>query len=242
VVRKQLFEVFWTENRDLGQEQFALDEGRLGVVKYSPYWDQILELAAGLLHDAILSLQHNSHPGEVVYLSVADNQTVDVETASRQDTRYAGEHTGLILYQTVEDVTLGRSLGRERGFVKDVADSSRRRPRRRAVFGGKRCDATVKGLVSQCLCRGGAGCSLLLAEGAGALPTEQIAQRQHCSPRSHDYQEVSVKAIELLGVKEVHVTQPQKVNENPRPIVGVAVNRQVQPRHANNKRVAPAKA
>jgi hypothetical protein len=79
-----------------------------------------------LLHNTILSLQHNCHAGEVIHLGVADNQTVDVEATGGQDTGDTGEHTGLVLYQTVEDVTLWGSLGGERGFVEDVADGSRR--------------------------------------------------------------------------------------------------------------------
>jgi hypothetical protein len=153
MVSEELLEVLRTQDRDLGKEQFTLDKRSLCVVEHSPHGDQVLKLAAGLLHDTLLPLQDNCHAREIIDLGVADDQAVDVEATGSQDTRDAGEHTGLVLHQAVEDVALVRLLGGQRGFVENAADSGRRRPGRRTVFGGERRNAAVQSLVSQSLRR-----------------------------------------------------------------------------------------
>jgi hypothetical protein len=153
VVSEELLKVLRAENGDLGQEQLALNKGRLCVVKDSPDRDEILELAAGLLYDALLSLQDNSHAREVIDFGVADNKTVNVEATSSQNTRDTREHTGLVLDQAVEDVLLVWLRRRRRSLVENVADGGRGRPSRTAVFGRERRDTAVDSLVGQSLRR-----------------------------------------------------------------------------------------
>jgi hypothetical protein len=149
MVGQQLLKVLGTEDRDLGEQQLTLDERRLGVVEHRPDRDQILELASCLLNHSLLTLEHNRHARKVLYLGVAHHQSVDVEDSSCENPRHPGQHTGLILYQAVEDMALRRDLRGEGSFVEDVADGSRRRPGGRSVFGGERCDSAVEGLVGE---------------------------------------------------------------------------------------------
>jgi len=111
VVGEQLLEVLGTEDANLGQEQFTLNERSSRVVENGPDWYQILELTAGLLNDTVLTLEDDGHTREVGNLGVADDQRVNVEATSGQNTRDAREHTGLVLNKTVEDMAFGRSLG-----------------------------------------------------------------------------------------------------------------------------------
>lgn len=119
VVLKQLLEDFRAQNADLGQEQFALNQSGVGVVEHSPDGDEIVQLTAGLFYNAIQALKNDGHTREVLHLRVADNQTVNVESSGGQNSRDTGEHTRLILNQTVQDVTLGRVRRRKRSLVQD---------------------------------------------------------------------------------------------------------------------------
>jgi hypothetical protein len=98
VMLEKLLEVLWTQNADLGQKQLTLNKRRVRVIEDSPDGNKIIQLAAGLLDNAILTLQHDGHARQVLHLGIANNQTVNVEAAGGQDPRNAGEHTGLVLY------------------------------------------------------------------------------------------------------------------------------------------------
>lgn len=149
---KQLLEVLGAQDGDLCKKQLALYEGRLGVVEDSPHRDKVLELAAGLLDNAVLALQHNGHARQVVDLGVAHDQAVNVEATSGQNARDAREHTGLVLHQAIQDVSLGRGLRGQRGLVEDAADGGLGRPCW-AVLGGQGRDAAVEGFVCERLGR-----------------------------------------------------------------------------------------
>jgi hypothetical protein len=119
VMSEQLLEDFGAEDRDLGEEQLALDERRGGVVEDCPYWHQVFQLPARLLDDAVLAGEHDGHAREVLDFRVADDEGVDVEAARREDARHAGENTGFILDEAVEDVPFrGRGRG-DRRFIED---------------------------------------------------------------------------------------------------------------------------
>lgn len=149
VVCEQLLEVFRTQDVDLGQEKLTLDKGGGGVVQDGPDRDQIFQLASGLLHDAVLSTEHNGHAGEILYLGAADDQAVNVEASGGENARYAGQDTGFILHQAVEDVTLGRCCGGHWRLIQNIRDGSLRTPCGRQVRRGQRGDAAVQGLVCQ---------------------------------------------------------------------------------------------
>lgn len=181
VVSEELLEVLGAEDRDLGEEQLALNKRGLCVVEHGPDRNQVLELAAGLLDNTLLALQDDGHARQVIDLGVADYETVDVEATSSQDAGNTREHTGLVLHQAVEDVLLVRLLRGHGRLVEDAADSGGGGPGGRAVFGRERGDAAVQGLVGQGLGGGRvrARRPCLLAHSSGALPGEQAAQRQH---------------------------------------------------------------
>lgn len=147
VVGEQLLKVLGAEDVDLGQEELALDERAICVVEHGPDGDQVLELAAGLLDDAVLAREDNGHAGEVLDLGAADDEGVNVEAAGGEDARDAREHTRLVLDQAVEDVALGGRGGRGRGLVEDVGDGGLGGPRRGRVAGGQRLGAAAAGLV-----------------------------------------------------------------------------------------------
>lgn len=117
VVLEQLLEELGAKNRYLGQQKLTLHQGRVGVVQHSPDGNKVVQLATGLLDDAVLALQHNSHTRQVINLSVAHNQTVDVEATGSEDSRHAGEHTGLVLNKAVQNVSLRRVGRRHRSLV-----------------------------------------------------------------------------------------------------------------------------
>lgn len=148
VVGEQLFKVLGAENVDLGQEELALHEGSVGVVEHGPDGDEILQLAAGLLHDAVLAREHDGHAREILHLGAAHDERVDVEAAGGQNARDAREHAGLVLDQAVEDVALGRDGRGSRGLVEDVGDGRLGGPCWRLVEGERRLAAT-DGLVGK---------------------------------------------------------------------------------------------
>lgn len=151
VVLEKLLEELRTKDRDLSQEQLALHKGRLGVVQHSPDGDKVIQLAASLLDDTILALQHDGHAREILNLGVANDQTVDVEAAGGQDTRHARQHTGLVLNEAVQDVPLGRVGGSHGSLVKNGRDSGRSIPLRGSIRDRQRQGrATVQCLVSKC--------------------------------------------------------------------------------------------
>lgn len=116
VVLEQFLEELRAEDGDLGEQELTLHEGRLGVVQDSPDGHEVIQLAAGLLDDAVLALQHDGHAGQILDLRVANHQTVDVEATSGKDSGDAGEHTGLVLHEAVQDVPL-RRVGRRHGSL-----------------------------------------------------------------------------------------------------------------------------
>lgn len=111
VVLEQLLEELGAQDADLGEQKLALHQGRVGVVEDGPDGDKVVQLSACLLDDTVLALQHDGHAGQILNLGVANDQAVDVEAPGGQDPRHARQHTGLILHQAVQDVTLWR-IGR----------------------------------------------------------------------------------------------------------------------------------
>ena len=73
VVLEQLLEELRAKYGDLGKEQLTLDESGVGVVQNSPDGDEVVQLAASLLDDAVLALKDDSHAREVLNLGVANN-------------------------------------------------------------------------------------------------------------------------------------------------------------------------
>ena len=90
VMRHQIFEILRPQDRNLRQQQLPLHERRGRVVEHGPHGHQVLELAARLLHHAVLAGQHDGHAGQVFHFRVADDQTVDVEAPCGQDAGDAG--------------------------------------------------------------------------------------------------------------------------------------------------------
>jgi hypothetical protein len=111
VMGEQLLKVLGTKDANLGQKQFTLNERSSCVVEDSPDGHQVLELATGLLNDTVLALKDDGHTREIGNLGVADDERINVEATSGQNTRDAREHTGLVLNKTVEDMAFGRKLG-----------------------------------------------------------------------------------------------------------------------------------
>jgi hypothetical protein len=75
---------------------------------------EVFELTARLLDDAVLAADDDAHAAQVTNLCTAYDERVDVEPAPREDPRYAREHAGLVLHETVQHVPVwGR--GKERG-------------------------------------------------------------------------------------------------------------------------------
>lgn len=133
VVRKKLLEVLRAEDRDLREQELTLHQWRSGVVQHGPDRNKVFELAAGLLNNTILTLQHNRHAREVGDFGGADDQRVDVEATGGQNTGHARQHTGLVLDEAVQDVAVARRLRGQRGFVQDARDGGGRR------HAGRRC-------------------------------------------------------------------------------------------------------
>jgi len=65
---------------------------------------EVFELTARLLDDAVLAADDDAHAAQVANLCAAYDERVDVEPASREDPRYAREHAGLVLHETVQHV------------------------------------------------------------------------------------------------------------------------------------------
>jgi len=124
VVLQQLLEELGSENGDLGKQKLTLNESRFGIVQHSPDGNEIIQLAAGLLDNTVLALQHNGHAREIIDLSVANDQTVNVEAACGQNSGHAGQHTGLVLNQTVQDVAFRRIGRRHRSLVQNGRNGS----------------------------------------------------------------------------------------------------------------------
>ena len=150
MVSQQLLKVFRAEDIDLGEQQLALDERGRGVVQHGPDGDQVLQLTAGLLDDAVLAREHDGHAGEVLDLGVADDEGVDIEAASSEDAGHAGQHAGLVLHEAVEHMALGRGVRGQGRLVQDVGDGSLGGPGRRSIGGGQRRDPAMQGFVCQC--------------------------------------------------------------------------------------------
>lgn len=73
VVLEKLLEELRTKDRDLGQEKLTLHKSGVGVVQHSPDGDEVIQLAASLLDNTILALQHDGHAREILNLGVANN-------------------------------------------------------------------------------------------------------------------------------------------------------------------------
>lgn len=136
MMMEQLLEVLGTENIDFGKQKLTLNKGRVGIVKDGPDRYEILQLPASLLHDAVVASQDDGHAGQVRDLGVADDQRLNVEAASGNDTREARQDTRLILNQTIQNMTLGRVDLRCRGLIEDVGDGGLGRPRGRSAGDG----------------------------------------------------------------------------------------------------------
>lgn len=148
VVLQQFLEELGAQDADLGEEEFALHQGGVSVIEDGPDGDEIIELTTSLLDDAVLTLQDDGHTRQILDLGVADDERVDVEAASSQDTGHAGQHTGLVLHQTVQDMALGRVGGDGRGFVENGRNGRGGVPLRRGIVDGEREGRpAMKGLV-----------------------------------------------------------------------------------------------
>jgi hypothetical protein len=119
MVLEQFLEELGAQNADLGQKEFTLYERRVRVIEHSPNRDKIIQLAASLLNDSVLTLQHDGHARQILHLGIADDKTVNVEAAGRENPRDTREHTGLVLYQTVQDMTLRWVCRANRGLIED---------------------------------------------------------------------------------------------------------------------------
>ncbi|KAF3400129.1 hypothetical protein F1880_008336 [Penicillium rolfsii] len=97
VVLEELLEELGAKDGDLGEEQLALDQSRVGVVQNGPDGDKVIQLAASLLDHTVLALKHDGHARQIVDLGLADHQTVNVEATGGQNTGHTGKHTGLVL-------------------------------------------------------------------------------------------------------------------------------------------------
>lgn len=161
VVLEQLLEELRAQDADLGEQKLALHQGGVGVVEDGPDGDEVVQLSAGLFDDTVLALQHDGHARQILDLGVADDQAVDVEAPGSQNSRHAGQHTGLILHQAVQDVTL-RRIGRcNGGLVQNRRHGRGSVPLRGGIVNREReRRATVQGLVGQCRgrARRGSGC------------------------------------------------------------------------------------
>jgi hypothetical protein len=60
-----------------------------------------------LLNDTILAAENDTHATQVANLGLAYNQGINVEPSPGQDSRDAGEYSGLVLNETVEDMPEG---------------------------------------------------------------------------------------------------------------------------------------
>jgi hypothetical protein len=150
VVLEELFEELGAKDGDLGEQQLTLDQSRVGVVQNGPDGDKVVQLAASLLDNTVLALEHNGHAGQIIDLGLANHQTVNVEATGGQDTGHTGEHTGLVLNQAVQNMAL-RRIGRRHGsLVQNRGDGGRSIPLRRGV-GNRQGErrAAVQCLVGQ---------------------------------------------------------------------------------------------
>lgn len=147
VVGQKLLKVLGAENIDLGQEKLPLDERSVSVVQNSPNGNKILQLSPGLFHDTILTGEHDGHARQVLHLSAAHDERVDVKTASGKDARHAGQDTRLVLDEAVEDVPCRRSHGWGWRLVENVGDGGLRGPGRRRIAHGEGGLATSESLV-----------------------------------------------------------------------------------------------
>jgi hypothetical protein len=181
VVLEQLLEELGAKDGDLGEEQLALDQSRVGVVQNGPDGDEIIQLAASLLDNTILALQHDGHAGQIIDLGLADHQTVNVEATGGQDTGHTGQHTGLVLNQAVKNMALRRVARRHGSLVQNRRDGGRSIPLGRGVGdrqGERR--AAVQCLVGQSrgrAARGGAE-SIETRSCSGTRPSSSCRLRQ----------------------------------------------------------------
>ena len=155
VVSQQLLKVLGAQDVDLGEQQLTLDKCSIGVIQDGPNRDQILELSAGLLDDAVLASEHNGHAREVLDLGAANNEGVDVEAAGGKNAGDAGQNTGLVLDQAVKDVAGRGSQRGTRSLVEDVGHGGLGGPGGRRIVHREGSLTTAEGLVGDS--RGGGG-------------------------------------------------------------------------------------
>lgn len=67
---------------------------------------QVFKLPPSLFYDAVLATDYDTHPTQVAYLCSTDNQGVDIEATSGENSRHAGQHTRLILHKTVQSMSI----------------------------------------------------------------------------------------------------------------------------------------
>lgn len=108
-------------------------------------------MSACLLDDALLACEDDSHATEICDFGRADDEGVDVETSGCEDAGDAGENSGFVLDETVEDMALGGSCGGKSGFVEDRGDGGGGGDGEGGCRGGgERRYFTVKGFVGYC--------------------------------------------------------------------------------------------
>lgn len=105
-----IFEVLGPKDRNFDEKQLARYHASVGIVENSPNRDlynnhkyvflcwrlngrrvtyEIFELSASLLDDAVLTTDDDRHTTQVANFSATDNQRIDVEPSSSQDTGHA---------------------------------------------------------------------------------------------------------------------------------------------------------
>jgi len=148
LVGELVLEVLGPEDRDLGEEELALDRAGAGVVEDGPDGDlqageggssrcrkrarkgrgrgthKVLELPPRLLNDAVLATQDDAHARQVLDLSGAHDERVDVEAAGGEDAGHARQDTGLVLDEAVEGVAGEGLEGGRRSCVRSCWSSA----------------------------------------------------------------------------------------------------------------------
>ena len=81
---------------DFDQGQVALDEGQVLVVAHAHDGDDLGELLAHLLEDAVVGVDDDGHAGEAGVFGAADHQRINVEAAGGKHAGHMGQHAGFI--------------------------------------------------------------------------------------------------------------------------------------------------
>src|SRR5690554_2107385 len=67
---------------------------------------KIFQLSPGLFNGSRFAAKDNGHTTQICNLSLGNHQRVNVEASSGENTRDTTYYSGLVLHQTVEDVSL----------------------------------------------------------------------------------------------------------------------------------------